>query len=104
MTAIWQANQQSEFLQCVLKSRTVENLEGQLTHPPQRFPPRAACPKADDQRLNPSNSLLLKGIQLARFLTLKTSLIDCFGAGSLKLQIVIKNGKRSPEPRACTTL
>jgi len=56
-----------ERLQCVLKSRTVENLEGQLTHRPQRYPPRSACPKADDQRLNASNSFLLNGIQLSRF-------------------------------------
>jgi hypothetical protein len=46
------------------------------------------------------NSLKLKGIQLSCFLTWLATLIVSFWAGSLKSQIIIKNGKRSPMPRA----
>jgi hypothetical protein len=50
------------------------------------------------------NSLKLKGIQLSCCLTGLATLIVSFWAGSLKSQIIIKNGKRSPMIRACPTL
>jgi len=46
----------------------------------------------------------LKGVQLARFLVAVTSLMGSFCLGSLKVQIVIKNGKRPPKRRAWPTL
>ena len=50
------------------------------------------------------NSLQLKGVQLCCDLTEVATLIVSFGAGSLKFQIIIKNGKRPPMPRAWPTL
>jgi len=50
------------------------------------------------------NSLQLKGIQLCCVLTEVAILMVSFGAGSLKFQIVIKNGKRPPKFPAWSTL
>jgi len=44
------------------------------------------------------NSLKLKGIQQSSFLTGLNMLIVSFGVGSLKSQIIIKNGMRPPMP------
>jgi len=50
------------------------------------------------------NSLQLKGVQLCCDLTEVATLIVSFGAGSLKFQFVIKNGKQPSKFPACSTL
>src|SRR5659263_644941 len=50
------------------------------------------------------NCLQLKGIQLSCDLAEVAMLIVSFGAGSLKFQIIIKNGNQPPAPPACPTL
>ncbi|MDO8456550.1 MAG: hypothetical protein Q7T07_06535, partial [Burkholderiaceae bacterium] len=45
-----------------------------------------------------------KGIQLSCVLTETAILIVSFGVGSLKFQIIIKNGKQPPRPPPCPTL